>query len=76
MIILNKNIQIGKRMKTLHSFYIENKAEIKKSFNTFKKWITEVEELKKYIETITLNNRKKFFVKDENKVLEFFKKFN
>lgn len=63
-------------MKTLHSFYIENKAEIKKSFNTFKKWITEVEELKKYIETITLNNRKKFFVKDENKVLEFFKKFN
>lgn len=33
-------------MQTLHSFYIENKDEIKKSFNTFKRWITEVEELK------------------------------
>ncbi len=63
-------------MQTLHSFYIENKDEIKKSFNTFKRWITEVEELKEYIEIITLNNRKKFFVKDKIEVLNFFKKFN
>ncbi len=63
-------------MKTLHKFWADNKDQINKSFNTFKKWITEIEELNKHLEVITLNDKKKYFIKNEFEVLNFFKKFN
>lgn len=63
-------------MKTLHSFWAQNKSQINKGFNSFKKWVTEIEELKKCVEIINLNGRKKYFIKNEIEVLNFFKKFN
>ena len=63
-------------MQTLHSFYIQNKEKINKSFNTFKRWTIEVEELKNYIEIVTLNNKNKYYISNEKAVLDFFRKFN
>ena len=63
-------------MQTLHSFYVKNKENINKSFNTFKRWTIEVEELKNHLEIVTLNNKNKYYINDEKAVLDFFRKFS
>ncbi len=76
MILFDKISTVGEFMQTLHSFYIKNKEKINKSFNTFKRWSIEVEELRNYLEIVTLNNKNKYYISNEKAVLDFFRKFN
>lgn len=61
-------------MKSLHKFYTENKALIPQSFNTFKTWVLQVEELRRCIKIIELNTRNKYIVVNEKGILDFYSK--
>ncbi len=76
MILFDKILTVGEFMQTLHGFYVKNKEKINKSFNTFKRWTIEVEELKNHLEIVTLNNKNKYYISNEKAVLDFFRKFN
>lgn len=63
-------------MKSLHSFFMSNKNRIPQSFNTFKTWVLENEELRNCIKIVKLKNRNKYIVLDENGILEFYNKLS
>lgn len=62
------------KMKSLHKFHTENRDKIPQTFNTFKSWVLQIEELKKCVEIVKINTRNKFIVKDEKGILDYYSK--
>lgn len=61
-------------MKSLHKFHTENRNKIPQTFNTFKSWVLQIEELKECVEIVKINTRNKFIVKDEKGILDYYSK--